>query len=473
MFEDMPVNTEYHWGDGRFSGRSPKHEICYIDDNSIIHYLTPNYAPEEDTIVIYSKRDFVEVQHTYKGTDHLSYRFQNGDSVLFTYKGNKPFATILNRKVSNIEVNYNVLKREKLSGDYFPGLMRTNRSFALTKEFDSVPWNRKVEVAKQVGIKAALKEFDAEGKWLDSLYKNKMISKSAYNFYYTNRNMNMAHAQFDIDFGFNLKKIDGINEVLNPEHLLAMNLDSVSTRFYYHKMLEEKRKKYFISKSDLIRHSNGSYWDSRQAYDLIWNSDSVSQKEKTLMLVKTIGEIYQNFDLDDRQKYWGKFRQDISDSVYLNLVRKKYEFGEPVKNEVELIAFNGDQITMSEALAKHKGKIIYLDFWASWCAPCIRTIPDAKKLQKEYEEKDIVFMYLSIDEVADKWRAATEEYSLHGETPSYLITNKKRSRNLDYLNVKSIPRYMIYDREGNLVEGDAPRPETEEIRILFNKYLQG
>ncbi len=473
MFEDMPVNTRYEWEDGRISGRSPKHEICYIDDHSIIRYLTPDYAPEKDTLIINSNRDFVEVKHTYKGTDHLSYRFQNGDSVLFTYHGRKPFAKILNRQVSDVEVNYNIRKREKLSDDYFPGLMRTHRSFALTKEFDSIPWERKAEAAKQVGIKAALKEFDAEGSWLDSLHQEGLLSEEAYTFYYTNRNMDMANAQFDTDFGFDLNAVDGISEVLSPEQLLLMNLDSVSSRFYYHDVLEEKRREFFVSKVDLIQHSNGSHRDSRQAYDLIRKSDSVSTREKDLMLVKTIDEIYKYFDLEDRLEYWDKFRRDVSDSVYLKLVEKKYEFDEPVKDEVELTAYSGDQLTMSQALEKHKGKVIYVDFWASWCAPCLGTIPDAKKLQQEYDGQDVVFFYLSIDEEAGEWKKASQKHALFGKTPGYLVTNKKRSRNMDYLKVTSIPRYMIYDRTGKLVEGDAPRPGTPEIMKMLDTYLAG
>lgn len=470
MFEDMPVNYRYEW-EGGISRLVPKHEICYIDDHSIIRHLTPEYAPNNDTLVISSKRDFIEVQHTYQGTDHLSYRFQNGDSVLFTYKGKKPFARILNREVNDVEVNYNIIKREKLSDDYFPGLMRTHRSFALTKEFDSIPWSRKVEVTKQVGIKAALEEFDAEGEWLDSLHQNDLITKEAYDFYYTNRSMDMANAGFKTDFGFNLRAVDGISEVPTPSQLMTMNLDSASNRFYYHKFLEEKRRALFTSKAVLIKHSNGSHRDSRQAYDLISQSDSISTMEKDLMLVKTLGEIYEKFDLEDRQEYWEKFRQDISDPVYLDFVQNEYDFGEPVVDEVELVGLNGDKTTMAAVLKAHMGKVIYVDFWASWCAPCIRTFPDAKKLQQDYQGQDVVFMYLSIDKVAENWEKASQQHSLTGGTPGYRVTNTKRSRNLDHLKVTTIPRYMIFDRTGKLVEGDAPRPGTVEIKEALDRYL--
>ena len=98
-------------------------------------------------------------------------------------------------------------------------------------------------------------------------------------------------------------------------------------------------------------------------------------------------------------------------------------------------------------------------------------MPEAKKLKEEFDGRDITFMYISIDEEADKWLTVSKERSLHGKTPGYIVTNRKRSRNLDYLDVKSIPRYMIYDKEGNLVEGDAPRPGTQEIRQLLETYL--
>ncbi len=471
IFQDMPVNTRYKWEDGHTSGLTPSHEICYIDDHSIIRHLTPDYAPESDTITLELNRDVIEILHTYKGTDHLSYRFEKGDSVLFTYEGRKPFAKILNREVSDAEVNYSIRRREKLSDDYFPGLQRTHRSFALTKEFDSIPWSRKAEAALQVGIKAALEEFDAEAELLDSLYDSKSLSKQAYDFYHTNRTMDMANARFDVDFGFDHNPVDGISEVPTPEQLVAINLDSASTRFYYHKLLEEKRRALFTSKTVLIKLPNGSHRDSRQAYDLIAQSDSISTLEKDLMLVKTIGLIYDQFDLEDRQEYWEKFRRDVSDPVYLEYVEKKYEFDKPVVDEVRLTTYDGEQLTMSQALEKHKGKVIYVDFWASWCAPCIRTIPDAKKLQQEYAGEDIVFMYLSIDEKADNWKNASQKHALNGETPNYIITNKMRSRNMDYLNVTSIPRYMIYDRNGELVEGDAPRPDTPEVRKKLDQYL--
>ena len=471
MFEDMPVNSRYKWEDGRTSGLTPSHEICYIDDHSIIRHLTPNYAPQSDTITLELSRDVVEILHTYKGTDHLSFRFEKGDSVLFTYKGIKPFAKILNREVSDAEVNYDIRKREKLSNDYFPGLMRTHKSFALTKEFDSIPWSRKAEVAQQVGIKAALEEFDAEGEWLDSLHQAKALSSQAFEFYHTNRTMNMTNARFDVSFGFDLRPVDGIGEVPDPRQLLAVNLDSASTRFYYHKLLEEKRRALFSSKAILIKHPNGSYRDSRQVYDLISQSDSISTLEKDLMLVTTIGKIYEQFGLEDRQEYWEKFRKDVSDPVYVDYVEKKYEFGQPIVDEVRLTAYDGQQLTMSQALEAHRGKLIYVDFWASWCAPCIRTFPDAKELQQEYVDKEVVFMYLSIDENVDKWKNASEKHALYGQTPGYIITNKMRSRNMDYLSVTRIPRYMIYDREGNLVEGDAPQPGTPQIRQKLDEYL--
>ncbi len=113
-------------------------------------------------------------------------------------------------------------------------------------------------------------------------------------------------------------------------------------------------------------------------------------------------------------------------------------------------------IRFQDILIKNKGKVIYVDYWASWCAPCIEAMPYAEKLRKEYGDKNIVFVYLSSDNDQSAWKKATEKYSLSHFENSFLSLNHNNSEFIKALEIQAIPRYMIYNANGRLVNKNAP-----------------
>ena len=138
---------------------------------------------------------------------------------------------------------------------------------------------------------------------------------------------------------------------------------------------------------------------------------------------------------------------------------------------MELVDVNDQKKSFKEILETNKGKVIYVDYWASWCAPCRAAMPASHELRQKYKNKDIVFVYLALNDTEKLWKDAMEKDGLLGYNDSYLITNPKNSKMLNDLHIQAIPRYMIYDKSGKLVHKNASGPGSEKTIVLLNQYL--
>lgn len=111
-----------------------------------------------------------------------------------------------------------------------------------------------------------------------------------------------------------------------------------------------------------------------------------------------------------------------------------------------------------------KGKYVYIDLWASWCGPCIKEVPHLQKLEAELENKNVVFLSISVDAKEEQWKAKMKQLNMHGNQ----LHNKDNSL-CNNLNVKGIPFFLIYDKEGNLYMYNAPRPSHPGLKILLEE----
>lgn len=122
---------------------------------------------------------------------------------------------------------------------------------------------------------------------------------------------------------------------------------------------------------------------------------------------------------------------------------------------------NGDTVT----LASLRGKIVLVDTWATWCAPCRVEIPHLKKLEHELKDKDIAFVSLSVDVEKDeeKWKKFVQKESLGG----IQLYAKGFSEFAQYYKISSIPRFLIFDKEGRIVTIDSPRPSDPALKDML------
>ena len=115
-----------------------------------------------------------------------------------------------------------------------------------------------------------------------------------------------------------------------------------------------------------------------------------------------------------------------------------------------------------------KGKYVYIDLWATWCNPCKREIPFLQKVEKQFHDKKIEFVSISVDVKKDheKWKKMVTDKELTG-VQLFANDNWNSQFVKDYM-VSGIPRFILIDPNGNIVSPDAPRPSSPKLVELLN-----
>ena len=132
------------------------------------------------------------------------------------------------------------------------------------------------------------------------------------------------------------------------------------------------------------------------------------------------------------------------------------------------IDFNYPDIEGNEiSLTSFKGKLVYVDVWATWCGPCKAEIPSLQKLESDYHGKDITFMSVSVDTDKQAWEKMVAEKELGGVQ---LWADGWSKITKDYA-IFGIPRFLLFDAKGNVISTNAPRPSSDEIRELLEANL--
>jgi thiol-disulfide isomerase/thioredoxin len=116
-------------------------------------------------------------------------------------------------------------------------------------------------------------------------------------------------------------------------------------------------------------------------------------------------------------------------------------------------------------LSQFKGKLTYVDLWATWCGPCIDELPAFEQLRQDYSDKDINFIPVSIDTDLNAWKKYLQKHDL---TENELVINR-----LDLADYKviTIPRYLLIDKDFKIISVFAPLPSSDEIRALIDQNL--
>jgi len=121
-------------------------------------------------------------------------------------------------------------------------------------------------------------------------------------------------------------------------------------------------------------------------------------------------------------------------------------------------------------LKQFRGKVVFLNFWATWCSPCKEEMPSMEALYQKLEERGFVFLAISVD-YEDK-KKVKEFIDKHRYTFPVLIDPKGLT--LDLYKVKGIPTTILIDKKGRLV-GSAVGPRDwkhPEIISILNQLIE-
>ena len=154
-----------------------------------------------------------------------------------------------------------------------------------------------------------------------------------------------------------------------------------------------------------------------------------------------------------------RFQQYLS-HFYNNLLNiSKY------KPALEILAthINGQQVKLSDL----KGKWVLIDFWATWCGPCLYESPYFEKMALKYKNENIAFVALSLDQRKGKWETEAKSKS---KIVKQWHANDLQKVSKDY-SIQGIPRFVMIDPEGNFYQSKMTRPSEAAFEMILRKAL--
>ncbi|WP_316828960.1 TlpA disulfide reductase family protein [Pedobacter miscanthi] len=156
-----------------------------------------------------------------------------------------------------------------------------------------------------------------------------------------------------------------------------------------------------------------------------------------------------------------------------NLIELREKYSKVSKNAIAPAFSIPDAAGKLVNLNDFKGKVVAIDVWATWCIPCMHSLPYFLKLRDKYKDnQDVVFMSISTDNAKskEKWLAFLKSKGMNGidlHAGDETATPFEKA-----YNITGIPRYILIDKQGKIIEDHAPQASEPEYEALIQTALQ-
>ena len=177
--------------------------------------------------------------------------------------------------------------------------------------------------------------------------------------------------------------------------------------------------------------------------------EKFEQQKYLKEIVKLIEQAKQQEEFIFQQKNKVKEEQNTRKELGINIGA--------IAPEINLKGPNGDLISLSSL----KGKVVLLDFWASWCRPCRAENPNVVRLYNKYKDKGFTVYSVSLDQNKDKWLAAIVQDQLNWSNHVSELTGWKSSAGAKY-GISSIPKTFLINKKGEIIGYDLRGNELEQ-----------
>ncbi len=309
-----------------------------------------------------------------------------------------------------------------------------------------------------------------KAKFLEGHYFNE--SDVLYSLFYKEQDEN-PEAIIDLKNYFEKVSIDEFKnlDAFHNSPFFRTNIDDY-VRYYFLalKYIPYSKEKFLAEKEFIQKNFDGEIENYAivsllSSYHLKGFGNSVN----TIQIMKDLIHEY-------KDKFTKPHNIELMNDILEDLKSYKFELTDYAL-ESKFININGDTLSLKDVFKRYNKRIKVVDFWASWCPPCIQEIKEGKDFKDKLSVKyNVEWIYISPEKDYEKWESANKKYknTLNFYNSFYLL--KGRSSALSkFFKVDQIPRYIIFDQQNTIILNNAPSPSDEKVfeaiiyKIKINK----